>query len=224
MARRLIREEGILSGGSSGTALSVALKAAKELKEGQRCVVILPDGIRNYMSKMVSDHWMEASDLMDFNQHNKDHWWWNMKVSSLKLQAPLTVQPTITCQEAIDVMKQEGYDQIPVVDENGGILGMVTMGNLMNRIVNKKAEPSDAVEKVLFRQFKKISLDTTLGKLSRIFETDSFALVTHNQRMYSSGASAKNREVIIGIVSIIDLLNYITSTENCDLPSDEKDD
>lgn len=97
------------------------------------------------------------------------------------------------------------------------------MGNLMNRIVNKKAEPSDKVEKVLFRQFKKISLDTTLGRLSRIFEKDSFALVTHNQRMYSSGASAKNREVIIGIVSIIDLLNYITSTENCELPSDEKD-
>lgn len=221
MARRLIREEGILSGGSSGTALAVALKAAKELKEGQRCVVILPDGIRNYMSKMVSDHWMEARDLMDFNQHNNGHWWWNMKVSSLKLQAPLTVQPTITCQEAIDVMKKEGYDQIPVVDENGGIVGMVTMGNLMNRIVNKKAEPSDKVEKVLFRQFKKISLDTTLGKLSRIFEKDSFALVTHNQRMYSSGASAKNREVIIGIVSIIDLLNYITSTENFELPSDK---
>lgn len=42
-----------------------------------------------------------------------------MKVSSLKLQAPLTVQPNISCQEAIDVMKMEGYDQIPVVDENG---------------------------------------------------------------------------------------------------------
>lgn len=42
-----------------------------------------------------------------------------MKISSLKLQAPLTVQPTITCQEAIDVMKKERYDQIPVVDESG---------------------------------------------------------------------------------------------------------
>ena len=38
-----------LSGGSSGSALSVAVKAARELKEGQKCVVVLPDSIRNYL-------------------------------------------------------------------------------------------------------------------------------------------------------------------------------
>ena len=48
-ARRLIREEGILCGGSSGTSVSAAMRAAKDLKEGQNCVVVLPDGIRNYM-------------------------------------------------------------------------------------------------------------------------------------------------------------------------------
>ena len=37
------------SGGSSGAALSVAVKVARELKEGQKCVVLLPDSIRNYM-------------------------------------------------------------------------------------------------------------------------------------------------------------------------------
>ncbi|XP_014244944.2 cystathionine beta-synthase [Cimex lectularius] len=59
MARRLIQEEGLLCGGSSGSALVGALKACKKLKEGQRCVVILPDGIRNYMSKFVKDEWMK---------------------------------------------------------------------------------------------------------------------------------------------------------------------
>lgn len=39
----------VLAGGSSGSAMSAAVKAAKELKEGQRCVVICPDSIRNYM-------------------------------------------------------------------------------------------------------------------------------------------------------------------------------
>lgn len=48
-ARRLIREEGLLCGGSSGAAVAAAVKAAKGLKKGQRCVVILPDSIRNYM-------------------------------------------------------------------------------------------------------------------------------------------------------------------------------
>lgn len=58
MARRLIREEGLLVGGSSGSAVWAALKAAETLNKGQKCVVILPDGIRNYMSKFVDNRWM----------------------------------------------------------------------------------------------------------------------------------------------------------------------
>lgn len=46
MARRLIREEGLLCGGSSGSAVAAAIQAASELKEGQRCVVLLADGLR----------------------------------------------------------------------------------------------------------------------------------------------------------------------------------
>ncbi|MBS0185279.1 MAG: pyridoxal-phosphate dependent enzyme [Proteobacteria bacterium] len=59
MARRLIREEGLLVGGSSGTAAWAALKAAQSLKKGQRCLVILPDAIRNYLTKFVDDAWMK---------------------------------------------------------------------------------------------------------------------------------------------------------------------
>lgn len=61
MARRLIREEGLLCGGSSGSAVVGALIAAKKLKKGQRCVVLLPDSVRNYMTKFVSDDWMESN-------------------------------------------------------------------------------------------------------------------------------------------------------------------
>jgi len=59
LARRLIKEEGLLCGGSSGTAMVAAMKEAKELKKGQKCLVILPDGVRNYMSKFLSDNWMK---------------------------------------------------------------------------------------------------------------------------------------------------------------------
>jgi cysteine synthase A len=58
-ARRLIREEGLLVGGSSGAAMWGALTAAKSLKPGQKCLVILPDSIRNYMSKFANDVWMK---------------------------------------------------------------------------------------------------------------------------------------------------------------------
>ncbi|WED43035.1 pyridoxal-phosphate dependent enzyme [Legionella cardiaca] len=59
MARKLIREEGLLVGGSSGAAMWGALEAAKSLAAGQKCLVILPDSIRNYMSKYASDEWMK---------------------------------------------------------------------------------------------------------------------------------------------------------------------
>lgn len=66
-ARRLIKDEGLLVGGSSGAALQATLEAAKDLKSHQNCVVIFPDGICNYLSKYISDHWMEehgfSSDL-----------------------------------------------------------------------------------------------------------------------------------------------------------------
>lgn len=62
-ARRLIKEEGLLCGGSCGTAMYAALKAAEGLKEGQNCVVILPDGIRNYMTKFLSDEWMKENQF-----------------------------------------------------------------------------------------------------------------------------------------------------------------
>jgi cystathionine beta-synthase len=65
MARRLIREEGLFAGGSSGAAMCGALAAARSLRADQRCVVILPDSIRNYMSKHVRDSWMSQRGFVD---------------------------------------------------------------------------------------------------------------------------------------------------------------
>jgi len=59
MSRRLIREEGLLCGGSSGSAMIGVMKEAAKLKKGQNCVVILADGIRNYMTKFVDPKWMK---------------------------------------------------------------------------------------------------------------------------------------------------------------------
>lgn len=66
-ARRLIREEGMLVGGSSGTALAGAMKAIKELNigEGKRVVVLLPDSIRNYMTKFLNSDWLYEHDLIN---------------------------------------------------------------------------------------------------------------------------------------------------------------
>ena len=62
------------------------------------------------------------------------------------------------------------------------VQGMVTMANLMFHMVNGKAQTSDPVGKVLYRQFRKIALDTPLSKVSRILETDHFVIVVHTQK------------------------------------------
>lgn len=63
-ARRLIREEGLLVGGSSGGAVWALLEAVKMYPETKKALVILPDGIRNYMSKFASDEWMRENGFM----------------------------------------------------------------------------------------------------------------------------------------------------------------
>lgn len=65
MARKLNKLEGILSGGSSGANMVGAMMAAKQLKAGQNCVVILPDGVRNYITKFMNDKWMLDKKCID---------------------------------------------------------------------------------------------------------------------------------------------------------------
>lgn len=118
MVRRLIREEGILSGGSSGAALAAALIAAKDLKAGQKCVVILPDGIRNYMTKFVTDNWMEARHFKEIeNEHN--HWWWNNTVNDLKLPLAKIIKPNTTCVDALAFLKANNLERVSIKYDDG---------------------------------------------------------------------------------------------------------
>lgn len=64
-ARRLISSEGILCGGSSGASVYAAIQYAKKMKKGERLVVILPDSLRNYMTKHLDPDWMVYNDLAD---------------------------------------------------------------------------------------------------------------------------------------------------------------
>ena len=65
MAKMLIKKEGLLVGGSSGTAVYAAVEAAKNLNPNQNCLVILPDSIRNYLTKFVDDDWMDQNNFKE---------------------------------------------------------------------------------------------------------------------------------------------------------------
>ena len=135
MSRRLIKEEGllcgkytililtlwaqpILIGGSSGGSMSVAMRAAKDLKPGQKCVVILPDSVRNYMTKFLSDQWLADRDFIQLESDSKQ-WWSEEKVSVMEIAAPLSILPDLHVEQTIRIMNEEGYDQLPVIDQTG---------------------------------------------------------------------------------------------------------
>ncbi|XP_058152279.1 cystathionine beta-synthase isoform X2 [Dasypus novemcinctus] len=226
-ARMLIAQEGLLCGGSAGSAVSVAVKAAQELQEGQRCVVILPDSVRNYMSKFLSDKWMlQKGFLKEEAAVGQKPWWWHLQVQELSLSAPLTVLPSVTCQHTINILRDKGFDQAPVVDESGAVLGMVTLGNMLSSLLAGKVQPSDQVHKVIYKQFKQVRLTDSLGVLSRILETDHFALVVHEQIQsqdqallaaaaggpadHGQGTSSK-RQTVFRVVTAIDLLTFVAT-------------
>ena len=64
MARKIIKEEGLLVGGSSGTAVCAAVQAANDMDVAGDCLVILPDSIRNYMSKFIDDSWLNDNSYL----------------------------------------------------------------------------------------------------------------------------------------------------------------
>ncbi|XP_062983622.1 cystathionine beta-synthase-like [Elgaria multicarinata webbii] len=210
MARRLIREEGLLCGGSAGSAMAVAVEAAKQLKEGQRCVVLLPDSVRNYMSKFLNDKWMVKNGFLKEDVQENYPWWWNIKVQKLNLLAPLTLLQDVNCQKAIEILREKRYDQAPVVAESGLILGMVTLSNILSSILAGSAQFSDPVLKVIYQQFSKISLDDTLGKLSQILENDHFAIVVHELELYNADGSSFMKQMVFGVATAVDLLSFVT--------------
>eukprot|EP00063_Salmo_salar_P031434 XP_014006269.1 PREDICTED: cystathionine beta-synthase-like [Salmo salar] len=90
---------------------------------------------------------------------------------------------------------------------------MVTLGNMLASVLAGKIKHSDPVNKVIYNQFKQIRLTDNLGKLSRILETDHFALVVHEQIQYLTDGSPSLKQMVFGVVTAIDLLNFVTARE-----------
>jgi len=102
---------------------------------------------------------------------------------------------------------------MPVVSEGGVVEGMATMANITSQITRGRVKPEDAVSKVLYRQFKKIPLSTTLGVLSKMFDTDHFVLVMHTNRNFQGRNQVSEKTVVFGLATRIDLLDYIVKTK-----------
>jgi len=185
----------------------------KKMKPGSRLVVLLPDSVRNYMSKFLNDGWMVENGFMEEPlDAPSSEWWCSRTVAELKLRTPCTLSSEATCTSAIKIMGDEGYDQLPVVTADG-VQGMVTMGTLASLITRGRVKPDDPVGKSMFRQFKQIGLQTTLGTLSKIFDKDHFVLVVHTNRHFGKDQTQGEKSVVFGVVTRVDLLDYIVRND-----------
>lgn len=262
-ARRLIREEGLLVGGSSGSAMAACMKAIKEMNftEDDAVVVILPDSIRSYLSKFVDDDWLAANDLLppsppltapsspkvktvDLDAVGQEkklaptsngdgkakrqtaETYANATIADLRLKPIQTLPSNTTVDDAIELMRDKGYDQIPVTSPTGRkLVGMVTLGNCLSYLSSERISITDKVDKVMFsfssqdeikplekafaategeegkRSFVEITTKTTLTALERFFRWNAAAVVT--EREAEGGLKA------VAVVTKVDLLVWL---------------
>jgi cystathionine beta-synthase len=136
LARRITREEGILVGGSSGTALHAALEVGKELDESKTIVVILPDTGRNYLSKLYSETWMLQYGFVERPEVLRVDEVLAAKAGGLPPVVAVGAHEKV--RHAIDTLQQHNISQAPVAREDSGdvaaLVGSIRERTLLDRI------------------------------------------------------------------------------------------
>jgi cystathionine beta-synthase len=132
MARRLAREEGLLVGGSAGTAAAAAVKYARRLRPGAVVVALLPDTGRNYLTKIFSDAWMEENGLLDYLPEKVTVG----EVLRKKRDAPplISIDANQMASDAVGLLEQHQISQLPVLEGGKvvGNVGEVTLAKLLH--------------------------------------------------------------------------------------------
>lgn len=165
-ARRLIAEEGLLVGGSSGSAIAAMVRGVTDLGlgKGDIVVVILPDSIRSYLSKFADDDWLAANDLLPptpapttpsspviESPISKKDPYSGATLRSLRLKPVTSILANAPCAEAVETMREKGFDQLPVLAPTGSkLVGLVTLGNLLSLISRNRATGKSPVSDVMF--------------------------------------------------------------------------
>jgi cystathionine beta-synthase len=150
MTRRLAREEGLLVGGSCGMAAVAALRVAQRCGPDDVVVVLLPDGGRGYLSKIFSDTWMADygfmasttdATVLDVLEGKGD-----------RRPSLVHTHPNETVREAIDILREYGVSQMPVVRAEppvtaGEVVGSVSERALLDSLFTGAASLADAIER-----------------------------------------------------------------------------
>jgi cystathionine beta-synthase len=195
MARRLIRREGLLVGGSSGSAMWATLEYAKKMKPGQRVLTILADGVRNYMTKFLDDKWMQE------NRFSEEPWAGGV-VGDLIRRMPqrkiFTVPETAAVSEAVADMRSHGISQLPVL-ENGELVGLVTETDVLTALFEDRCTMDTRVAEVMCRNVSTVSMHDDASALAAVFMRGETALVLDSD------------DKLMSLLSKLDLIEHLAA-------------
>lgn len=205
-ARRLAREEGMLVGGSAGTALAAALSYARRLTANDVVVVLLPDTGRGYLTKQFNDTWMRENNLLvqaetkeptlrDVLTYRRSH--------ARTMPLVVSVAPIDSIADAVELLRRYGISQTPVI-EQGRMVGSLTENLLLRHLASDEPLSSMVVRDLQGPPFPQLPGD---------------ALAQEAFTLFSSGQSAvavMHGELLEGIVTKSDLLEFWAHTKSVD--------
>jgi len=194
IARQLIRQEGLLVGGSSGSCVWAAMQVAKDFPKGARILCLLSDSIRNYLTKFVDDRWMRENGFLEED-------WAIGTIAELLRAMPrrevITVDVAEPLSKAVRLFKERGFSQVPVTDQ-GKLAGILTEADALRVLVEGKITANSKIAEVMVRKVSTIAPHAPANELPRIFERGEVALVVDEAR------------TVVGIVTKLDMIEYLT--------------
>ena len=200
-ARQLTREEGLLVGGSAGTAVFAALAVARELDDDAVIVVLIPDSGRSYLSKIYNDEWMRQNGFLErFPVHARVF----DVIRGRETATPelVVVSKAESVRAAIDLMQRYGISQIPVTSDGRArtvseIVGSVQERTMLDRVFREPALVDERVERVMEPPFPVVQASEDVERLYTELSGGAPALL------------AVRDETPVAVITKADLLEFV---------------
>ena len=199
MTRRLVREEGIFGGGSCGAAVAGALRYVQQQRLGPEAVVvvILPDSGSRYLSKVFDDDWMRENGFLEGA-------WTDIRAGDVQSRKPsdrvYTARADDRLRDVVALMKAHNVSQLPVVDENGRLRGLVSEIDLLNHMlqVDHVHEADETIAEMIDEDAPVVGPNARLETLMSLISNRPAVVIVRDDR-------------VEGILTKIDILDYLSS-------------
>ena len=197
MARRITREEGLLVGGSSGTAAVAAIRLAQTLPESAVVVVIFPDSGRGYMSKIFNDEWMIANGFLAEGKRRATVA--DVLRSKTPLPPMIVLDESETVQRALDILRTYEISQIPIMRGKEQI-GSVNDVAVMQAVFDRSDIVHRQVGEVMGRPFPSLDSAEPLESAYKLLTLANHAIVV------------TDADEPVGVVTRQDIITFLSGS------------